>query len=116
MVSPARRWGSAWSLTIYPTDGVQPAKTARGTSLYVIELRGDLDAASRQELGVQLRRLLDFGVAMTLDLSSLDFCGVAAIEEIASIAADARAREIELVIVAPENISQYLELRRPTGD
>lgn len=110
MTSPSWRWGSAWSMTLFPRDFSRCRDDGGKARSYVIEFQGELDASSRGELGLQLRRVLEFGVPVTLDLSKLDFCGVAALEELATIVAEARARTLALEIVAPENLSRYFSL------
>ncbi|MBB3038796.1 STAS domain-containing protein [Hoyosella altamirensis] len=114
MTSAVRRWGAAWCVAIFPRHG-ETGSEAR-TSGYAVEIHGELDAASRQELGVQLRRMLEFGAPVTLDLTHLKFCGVAAIEEILQVADLARHSDVSLSIIAPDTLAPYFALSEDMRD
>ncbi|GGC55367.1 STAS domain-containing protein [Hoyosella rhizosphaerae] len=102
MALAIRRWSAEWSVTISPkADGAGPGTGVTG---YRVELHGELDAASRCELGAQLTSLVDRGVPIILDLTHLSFCSVAAVEEVVRVVQVAREHNVSVSIIAPTRL------------
>ncbi len=71
----------------------------------VLALRGEADVSTHHRLKASLRNAeLADAATVRLDMSDLDFCGVAEFSSIVTCAANLRAQERELVIIGARPI------------